>query len=622
VAERRFVVEGPQAVREALPTLVELYADPDGAERHGDLLAAAPCPVTPVSREALAAMAETVSPQGVLGVAPLLDVPLATALRGTPRLVAVLEGVQDPGNAGTVIRTADAAGADAVVLTDGSTDPHGGKCVRATAGSLWHLPVVSGPSTADAVAALRAAGLVVARHEREHGGRRPRRPGRRRRAAGADRLAAGQRGRRPVGAGPGARRPHGPHPGPRSGRVAEPLDRGRRLPLRLGAGAPGETGPLNRDRGPGRTSKAMTVRVPAGKRCPLWGARRRVRGFEPFRGVPVATLDLASPDPAAYDALPDGVVVAGADGRVVAINPAAARLLGTTPETAVGRDFREVLPLVDDQGRDWWRCTDPYGGLPTRSRQPEVSLSLPVGGDVLVTASYVRDDARRLVQLVVCLRDTRARERLERGRANLVSTVAHELRSPLTSVKGFTATLLAKWDRFTDEHKQLMLQTVNADADRVTRLITELLDVSRIDAGRLEVRKQVVDLAASVRTVVEGRIAAGEARERFRLDLEVVPPDALPEMWVDPTSSSRSSATSSRTRCATAPAPSPSACARPRSGAGLGQPSPWPTRAPASPTPSSPASSCASGAATARAAPVSGCTSSRASSRRTAAASR
>jgi TrmH family RNA methyltransferase len=161
VAERRFVVEGPQAVREALPTLVELYADPDGGQRHADLLAAAPCPVTPVSREVLAAMAETVTPQGVLGVAPLLDVPLGTALQGVPRLVAVLEAVSDPGNAGTVIRTADAAGADAVVLTDGSTDPHGGKCVRATAGSLWHLPVVHGPSTADAVAALRAAGLVV-----------------------------------------------------------------------------------------------------------------------------------------------------------------------------------------------------------------------------------------------------------------------------------------------------------------------------------------------------------------------------------------------------------------------------------------------------------------------------
>ncbi len=161
MAERRFVVEGPQAVREALPTLVELYADPDGQERFADLLAAAPCPVTPVSRDVLAAMAETVTPQGVLGIAPLLDVPLAQALVGGPRLVAVLVATQDPGNAGTVIRTADAAGADAVVLTDGSTDPHGGKCVRATAGSLWHLPVVHGPSLEQTVAALRAAGLQV-----------------------------------------------------------------------------------------------------------------------------------------------------------------------------------------------------------------------------------------------------------------------------------------------------------------------------------------------------------------------------------------------------------------------------------------------------------------------------
>ena len=161
MAERRFVVEGPQSVREALPTLLELYADPDGQERFADLLAAAPCPVTPVSREVLAAMAETVTPQGVVGVAPLLDVPLDAALAGAPRLVAVLEAAQDPGNTGTVIRTADAAGADAVVLTDGSTDPHGGKCVRATAGSLWHLPVVHGPTVEQAVTALRAAGLTV-----------------------------------------------------------------------------------------------------------------------------------------------------------------------------------------------------------------------------------------------------------------------------------------------------------------------------------------------------------------------------------------------------------------------------------------------------------------------------
>ena len=244
----------------------------------------------------------------------------------------------------------------------------------------------------------------------------------------------------------------------------------------------------------------------------------------------MAALDLVSPRAVDVDGLPDGVLVAGTDGRVQVLNRAAARLIGTTPEAAAGLDFRDVLPLVDDQGRDWWKCTDPYHGLSTRTRQPEVLLTLPSGTDLLVTASYVRDEQRRLAQLVVGLRDTRARERIERSRANLVSTVAHELRSPLTSVKGFTATLLAKWDRFTDEHKQLMLQTVNADADRVTRLITDLLDVSRIDAGRIELRKQPVDLAAAVARTVAGRIAAGEPADRFVTVVE----GELPEMWVDP----------------------------------------------------------------------------------------
>ena len=154
-------MEGPQAVREALPDLLELYADPDGAARYGDLLASAPCPVTDVSADVLAAMADTLAPQGLLGTAPLRDVSLSVALAGAPRLVVVLEEVGDPGNAGTVLRTADAAGAGAVVLTEGSTDPHGGKCVRATAGSLWHLPVVHGATVTDTVAALHAAGVTV-----------------------------------------------------------------------------------------------------------------------------------------------------------------------------------------------------------------------------------------------------------------------------------------------------------------------------------------------------------------------------------------------------------------------------------------------------------------------------
>jgi signal transduction histidine kinase len=100
----------------------------------------------------------------------------------------------------------------------------------------------------------------------------------------------------------------------------------------------------------------------------------------------------------------------------------------------------------------------------------------------------------------------------------------------LTSVKGFTATLLTKWERFNDEQKKLMLQTVNSDADRVTRLISELLDVSRIEAGRLELRKQVVDIPAVVQRDFDARLAAGEHADRFRLETS----GDLPEMWVDP----------------------------------------------------------------------------------------
>jgi signal transduction histidine kinase len=238
-------------------------------------------------------------------------------------------------------------------------------------------------------------------------------------------------------------------------------------------------------------------------------------------------------DKTAYDDLPDGVLVVDESRTVVLLNAAAERLLGITGDAAVGRDLHDVLPLVDEQGRDWWACTDPFGGLATRTRQPERGLQVSggpaEGRDLLVTASYVRE-AGRVCRLIICLRDTKTRERHERSRADLVSTVAHELRSPLTSVKGFTATLLAKWDRFNDEQKKLMLETVNADADRVTRLLTELLDVSRIDAGRLEMRKQVVDLPVVVRKIIAGRVASGDPESRFVVDVN----GSLPEMWLDP----------------------------------------------------------------------------------------
>jgi len=228
--------------------------------------------------------------------------------------------------------------------------------------------------------------------------------------------------------------------------------------------------------------------------------------------------------------LPDGLLVADHRGRVIAFNRLAARLTGVSVDHAVGRDFRDVLPLHDPEGRDWWKCTDPYGGLRTRVRQPEQRLLLADGREVMMAARYVRDKpCGDLVRLVVTLRDAANRSYSERSSADLVSTVAHELRSPLTSVKGFTATMLAKWSRLTDTQKIFMLETVNADADRVTRLITELLDVSRIQSGRLEIHRQLVDLGERARRVIAGRVASGEPEDRFRLDVR----GPLPEMWLD-----------------------------------------------------------------------------------------
>ncbi|MBB1195156.1 MULTISPECIES: TrmH family RNA methyltransferase [Curtobacterium] len=177
-----FLLEGPQAVREALeyaPELLrELYVTPTAAARYG--LDDAPVDTWFVTEQVLDAMADTVTPQGVVAVCQQFPTSVKDVFpdraaaaadqeardasdeqAALPGLVAILEEVRDPGNAGTIIRAADAAGADAVVLTGRSVDPYNPKVVRSTTGSLFHVPVSVGVTLADTIERAKALGYTV-----------------------------------------------------------------------------------------------------------------------------------------------------------------------------------------------------------------------------------------------------------------------------------------------------------------------------------------------------------------------------------------------------------------------------------------------------------------------------
>jgi signal transduction histidine kinase len=228
------------------------------------------------------------------------------------------------------------------------------------------------------------------------------------------------------------------------------------------------------------------------------------------------------------DLLPDGVVIAGAGGIVTTCNAVAMELLGV--EGAVGRPIRDVMAVANFDGVRWYDFVRPFGGLTSRRLLLESSWYTTDGRELLLVARLHRPrPGGRVDWVAVALRDARSRTRIERERSDLVATVAHELRSPLTGVKGFTSTLLSKWDRLNDSQRQLMLQTVDADADRLTRLIEDLLDVARIDTGRLSVRPREFDLAAALRGQIESLVANPAADHDVTLDgdREVI-------VWADP----------------------------------------------------------------------------------------
>ncbi|HEX2039392.1 MAG TPA: PAS domain-containing sensor histidine kinase [Acidimicrobiales bacterium] len=234
------------------------------------------------------------------------------------------------------------------------------------------------------------------------------------------------------------------------------------------------------------------------------------------------------------DLLPDAVLRLDADRRIVEANAAAGDLTGYDVDKLVGQPCGDFLDVRSKNGHallvDGWHPSAAFRSVRFIPEQ-EVVLRCAGGDDVhvLVTGRYERDDDGRVAGAVLVLRGVGGRRHQAVTGIEIVSTVSHELRSPLTSVKGYTSLLLNRWDRLRDDQKKMMLEQVNHDADRVTRLITELLDISRLESGRLVLRRQMIDL----RRIVDG-VVEKVHMEYPELEATVAIPDPFPEVYADP----------------------------------------------------------------------------------------
>jgi TrmH family RNA methyltransferase len=332
-ADRAFLVEGAQALGEALgpeATLRTLFHT-DPVHPLLERARGVGVDLVHVSDEVMAKLTGTVTPQGLVGVAPFVDVGLGS-LPDEFGCVALLHAVRDPGNAGTVLRSADAAGADGVVFSSASVDVYNAKTVRASAGSLFHLPVVRGADTAVAVEALRARGMRI-----------------------------------------------------------------------LAMDARGESDLLEQD---------LTDPVAFVFGNEAWG-------------------------------LPE-----------------------------------EVASLADATVR-----------VPIAARAESLNLAAAA---------------------TVCLFEWARRRREGRRIAleTLIAAAAHDIRSPLTAMKGFGHALATRWEQMTAEQRDLMLQGIVYDTDRLNAILRQLVDAARLTAGSLELFPERADVGELV-----GKIADSLARD-------------------------------------------------------------------------------------------------------------
>jgi PAS domain S-box-containing protein len=233
------------------------------------------------------------------------------------------------------------------------------------------------------------------------------------------------------------------------------------------------------------------------------------------------------------DTLADGVIVVDHARRITAVNTAACRLTGYDRAELIGQACARRLHPRDGSGNGLWaEGWHPSARLRSVKALAEQTISLR-GRDgrdvaVAVTGTYRRGPDDAVTGAVLSMRDAARRAGTAATGIEIVSAVSHELRSPLTSVKGYTSLLLNRWDRLEDDEKRMMLEQIRHDAGRVTRLITDLLDIGRLETGRLVLRRRLVDLPHLAGTVID------KVRLEYpALDAQEVFPDRFPRVYAD-----------------------------------------------------------------------------------------
>ena len=230
----------------------------------------------------------------------------------------------------------------------------------------------------------------------------------------------------------------------------------------------------------------------------------------------------------------DGLILLDSNKRVSGWWGAAQDLLGWSDSEARGREIDELLEGEDANGNKI--CLGPQGPksmlrISKAIPEQEVLVKTKTGSQLWIGVTTALDHGPNgdVIQSILVARDISKRKMVDLAKSEVISAVSHELRSPLSSVKGFTQTLLHKWNRFDDETKKHLLTTINTDADRVTRLINELLDISRLEAGRLQLRKKRVDLQDLAEGVIQ-RLQARSETHKLRMEFE----KEFPKVFADP----------------------------------------------------------------------------------------